>query len=111
MNTRMCYLYRDANNYKVHNEVILKGAISAEQISSIIGCLNEGEFFVPSAVGLPEEKFSEEKMSDHPWFTLEEDDFEATDEEPTVNLTTEKLLGNFLRMNEKWENYILENGV
>lgn len=34
MNTKICYLYRDAGNYKVHNECVIQGELSKEQIQS-----------------------------------------------------------------------------
>lgn len=35
MNTKISYLYRDAYNYKVHNECIIVGELSKEQIQSM----------------------------------------------------------------------------
>ena len=35
LNTAIHYLYRDASNYKVHTEVVLKGEITAEQIKEV----------------------------------------------------------------------------
>ncbi len=47
-NTHISYLYRDACNYKVHNEAIIRGELSAQQIDVIMGCLNDGEYFIIS---------------------------------------------------------------
>ena len=47
MNTKICYLYRDAGNYKVHNECVIQGELSKEQIQSILDCCDMGEYFIP----------------------------------------------------------------
>lgn len=47
-NTQISYLYRDAHNYKKHNKVILPGTFTDKQIQAIIGCLSDGEYFIPS---------------------------------------------------------------
>ena len=51
MNTRIHYLYRDADNYKVQNECVILGEMTEEQEQRIIACLDEKEYFVPSRVG------------------------------------------------------------
>lgn len=51
MNTKICYLYRDADNYKVHNECVIQGELSKEQIQSILDCCDMGEYFIPRQVG------------------------------------------------------------
>ena len=56
MNTRIHYLYRDADNYKVQNECVILGEMTGEQEQRIIACLDEKEYFVPSRVGMPERK-------------------------------------------------------
>ena len=71
MNTRIHYLYRDADNYKVQNECVILGEMTEEQEQRIIACLDEKEYFVPSRVGMPERKFDTETDSDHPWFEWE----------------------------------------
>ena len=38
MNTKIRYLYRDADNYKVFNECIVQGEISEEQVCKILDC-------------------------------------------------------------------------
>jgi len=59
LNTKIEYLYRDASNYKVYNECVVKGIVTAEQRKEIVDCLNEGEYFIPSQVGLPEKRFDD----------------------------------------------------
>ena len=65
MNTRINYMYRDASNYKVQNDVIVPGIVSDEQISEIISCLDSGEFFIPSKVG-----FTEKSLKKRPRTTI-----------------------------------------
>lgn len=77
MNTLINYVYTDECNYKVYNEAVIKGEISLGEVSEIMDCLDSGEFFIPSQVGLPEEKFPEVTDADHPWFTLQS--FELTE--------------------------------
>ena len=44
MNTRISYLYRDAGNYKKHNEVVVPGTFTPKQIKAITGCLDAGGY-------------------------------------------------------------------
>ena len=67
-NTLITYLYRDACNYKVHNEAVVKGLITQEQEQRILNSLQEGEYFIPHLVGLPEKRFATETEDDHPFF-------------------------------------------
>ena len=57
MNTKISYLYRDADNYKQYNECIVAGTLSAKQICTILDCCDMGEYFIPRHVGLPERRF------------------------------------------------------
>ena len=108
MNTRINYLYRDASNYKVPNDVIVSGIFSSEQISEIISCLDSGEFFIPSKVGFTEKKFEEETEDDHPWFELQADDFEFCNEEPTLNVSPDELVHLFQKEKDHWEEGIYD---
>lgn len=101
-NTKINYLYRDAWNYKQLNTVIINGEITKEQIETIISYLNEGEYFIPSQVGLPEKRFDKISVSDHCWFELEADDFIITEESVTIDMTVEKLVMAFKQVNHKW---------
>ena len=81
MNTKIHYLYRDADNYKVHNSCVIKGVLTPEQINVILSCCDAGEYFIPNQVGLPERKFEKiDPQVDHCWFELTRDDFEYTDQ-------------------------------
>lgn len=91
-NTKIGYLYRDADNYKMHNEVIVKGQFTPEMQDTIKNALECGEYFIPSQVGLPEKKFEEVTESDHCYFELDVyNDFVETDEEATVEITASEL--------------------
>lgn len=103
MNTKISYLYRDASNYKMPNEVVIAGPITEHQISIIMDCLECRENFIPSQVGLPEERFGEWTEDDHCWFELQRCGFEATGEEPDVYITADELVGKFLEAKGNWD--------
>lgn len=101
--TKVSYLYRDADNYKVHNEVVLAGEISEEQIEEIIASLNLGEYFIPGMVGLPAERFSTyDPEADHDWFELGYESFESTEQRPTVPMSVEELVDAFRSIRGDW---------
>ena len=103
-NTKINYLYRDADNYKMQNECVIKGEITPEQIAVILSCLNTGEFFIPEQVGMPAMRFSKyDPQSDHPWMELQEDSFEPTSCKPTIDMTAEELVNQFLERKNNWE--------
>ena len=52
INTKIEYLYRDADNYKQYNSVIFSGAIPSLSIDSLADRLDEGKYFIPSRLGL-----------------------------------------------------------
>lgn len=116
MNTKINYLYRDGSNYKSHNKVVVAGEITAEHLRRIADTLNEGEYFIPSVVGLPENRFETWTDDDHFWYEWEIDDedfdldasgCELTDEQPTVPLTVDQLVENF----EKAQPWVRETTV
>lgn len=106
MNTRISYLYRDADNYKVQNSVVICGDMTEEQQKKIIDCLDASEYFVPSQVGMPEKKFGCDTEADHAWFEWQ--GVEETEQEPTLDITAEELV-------KKFENFLkrgyMESGV
>lgn len=53
MNTRLTLLYRDASNYKARETVVLRGEFTPEQVAAIRAKFDDGEFIIPSQVGLP----------------------------------------------------------
>lgn len=102
-NTRISYLYRDACNYKQHNEVIVPGTFSKEQIDEIIGCLDSGEYFIPKQIGFPEKRFDEITEDDHCWFELNRECFEKTDLDPDIEMLPEEIVARFVESAGKWD--------
>ena len=103
MNTKISYLYRDASNYKVPNECIVRGLLTDEQTKVILDCLDVDNF-IPSQVGLPERRFDRfDPEEDTCWFELYESGFEPTDAEATVDLSVEELVSRFLSKKNHWE--------
>ncbi len=86
-NTRLTWRYRDADNYKTSRSVVLEGEPTPQTMVALRGGLSEGEWFIPSQVGLPDlrgdlqaydsEKSRREYAShhdrdpDHPWHEIE----------------------------------------
>ncbi len=103
MNTLISYLYRDASNYKIFNEVIEAGTLTAIQKRSIFAGLMDGEYFIPSSVGLPEQRFDTCGEDDGPFFELSEGGITETSRKATEPLTAEELYTNFSKMAGKWE--------
>ena len=96
MNTKINYLYRDGANYKAHNEYIVLGEITKEQITRIIKTLTMGDSFIPEQIGLPINRPSEELTSDdHCYCELSAECFELTDEEAFEDITCEELVQRF----------------
>lgn len=102
MNTRINYLYRDASNYKVLNSAVIRGELSEEDQKTILSCLEDGEYFIPSQVGLDEQRFGSWTEDDHCWFELEPGFAEPTNAAPG-NLTCEQLVANFLAAKGNWD--------
>jgi len=69
-NIRLVYLYRDASNYKQHNEVILSNEtlLTVEEVDKQIhSLLSDGLFFIARQVQLEERFFTVVNEDDHPW--------------------------------------------
>lgn len=104
MNTKIEYLYRDADNYKVQNACVVMGEITDQQKAAIIKSLEDGVYFIPSKVGLPEMRFQDyDPEVDHQWFELYESGFDDTDLPPTVNVAVAELVDGFSRWAGRWE--------
>ena len=103
MNTKITYLYRDAGNYKAHHEVIVQGKIT---LALVQPCLEDGEHFIPSQVGLPDlqAQLGPANEDDHAWHELGPESFEPTTEPITVAITARTLLSRFRRAHAHgWE--------
>lgn len=94
VNTKISYLYRDADNYKMRHEVVIAGSMSEEQEKAIEDSLDEGVYFIPSQVGLPDDRFGSVTEADHPWF--EWVGVEPTADRPTLHVTAEELTAKFV---------------
>lgn len=103
MNTKISYLYRDASNYKQHNEVIVHGTFTEEQIDTIIECLDSGEHFIPKQIGFPKKRFEEITEDDHCWFELSRDCFEETDAEADIEMSPEEVVARFVETAGEWD--------
>lgn len=106
-NTEICYTYCDASNYKVHNTVVVAGNLTPAEIEQILSTRHEGEFFIPSQVGLPENRFSGYGVQDdHIWFILPDDAFSPTNRKNTTHITAAELLSNFKKVNGNWNELV-----
>lgn len=107
MNTKISYLYRDADNYKQYNECIIAGTLSAKQIRAILDCCDMGEYFIPSQVGLPEHRFDiYDPQADHCWLELGAASFSETRESPTIALTAAELVNRFGGCRNNWQDEV-----
>lgn len=111
MNTKIYYLYRDASNYKILNEVVVEGTLTDEQKKTILSCLEDGEYFIPRFVGLPEKTFVDigfryDEQDDHPYFELTAEDIINTEDEATECITTDELVDAFVRAQSMWESML-----
>jgi len=95
-NIRLNYLYRDAGNYKLHGATIFSNPenLAVSDIErEIKSRLIDGEFFEPvkwKLTPLGFEKWNDDL--DHFWNEYES--IQNTSEEPTVNKTITKFLGD-----------------
>lgn len=108
MNTKIDYLYRDGSNYKMPNHQIVEGVLTDCQIKEIMASCDDGEYFVPRQVGLPEERFGEVCDDDHAWFEMQR--ISIVDEKPTVDLTAEELYQNFIKAFGNWDETLWTEG-
>jgi len=90
MNSNLSYLYRDACNYKTFAEVVISGSLRLEDIQPF---LREGEFFIPSEVGLPDLQKEVFTTDDHIWHEINE--IRNTEDQPTIELNASFLIKNF----------------
>lgn len=104
MNTKITYLYRDADNYKQLNEVIVNGRLTEEQKRKIISCLDSKEYFIPHQVDFPESRFGKIDLErDTCWFELDESSFKDTSEEQTLDMTPEDVVKQFEAAAGNWD--------
>jgi len=99
------YQYRDACNYKKFNAVILKGKITYNEVEPF---LHEGEFFIPSVVGLEDLQDEPFTVDDHIWHEIEE--ISETNLASNTEMTAENLLQRFkdAKQNDWYEYEVYE---
>ncbi len=90
MNTLITYQYRDASNYKEFEIVIISGMLTSNNIEKY---LYDKEIFIPSEIGLKDLQPENLNQDDHIWHEIL--DINHTHEQPTVNITAEKIISNF----------------
>lgn len=90
MNTRIFYQYRDADNYKNYSEVIINGVLLLDDIKCFF---RDGEFFIPSEVGLEDLQVQPLSVVDHIWHEIT--DLSNTEDVSNCDLNSEQLLKNF----------------
>ena len=92
MNTKISYMYRDAANYKIHCEEVVKGEIRDEDREDLFeNHPTELEEFYPATIGFKAPTFVTEGYKPYPDDpdTHEISDITLTESEPTVNMTVE----------------------
>ena len=96
-NTRLVYMYRDADNYKQIADVVMPGAITLDQAVAVMDGLDDDGGFVPSAVGLHDLQVQMvtdwDDQVDHPYHEIE--GISLTDVKPDVELTASEFVVNF----------------
>jgi hypothetical protein len=100
MNTIINYMYRDGSNYKQFASFVVEGKLD---IDVLFDCCDDGEYFIPYQVGLPElqeQAIGFPNEDDHVWHTLEEIEF--TNDQTTLAITAEQLQKNFEEAKGKW---------
>jgi hypothetical protein len=104
-NTLLHVCYRNAHDDKNVIEVILPGASTVREITDVIAPkLEEGVFFIPCQVGLPDAHFDLRnwETADHPFHTFGcrhsselRTVFEHTGRQPTLGLSWRELVERF----------------
>ncbi|WP_305910551.1 hypothetical protein Q9L42_020555 (plasmid) [Methylomarinum sp. Ch1-1] len=118
MNTLISYLYRDADNYKFTESVVLKGEISKDDKATIFEKLDNGLYFLPEQVGLNTAfeqivshgyRFPTE--SDHPWHEL--CSIEKTNQEPTTEVSLDEFIEAFSKITKRsdWDEVTAEEAM
>ena len=90
MNTLIEYMYRDASNYKKFETVIVKGKLKYLDLEPY---LHEGEFFIPSTIGLKDLQDLPYTEDDHIWHTISE--IYYTSLPPTNKMTSIEFIKKF----------------
>jgi hypothetical protein len=109
-NTKLSYMYRDANNYKEYREIVLEGLLTPEEVQIFMECLDKGcgadGGFIPNQVGLEDlqERLHDSKDwgDDHPWHEFIS--LEPTNEPADTDFgPIKELLKRFKAKKGKWD--------
>ena len=103
MNTKMSYMYRDADNYKSFTEIVISGELTEVQKNRIVSKLDDDTYFIPEQLGLPANRLDDypyDPEVDHPYCELI--GFELTAADATESLTVEELVAAFESV-ESWD--------
>lgn len=102
LNTDLSYVYRDADNYKQCERVVLTGTLTDLERATITSALLDGIYFVPSDVGLLDlqSRFADGWRTevDHPWHELDMDAICTTTDAPTSDEDVHELAARFARV-------------
>ena len=118
MNTKINYMYRDGSNYKQLETVVFEGEITDNEKTQIKEALEEGQYFIPSQVGLED---LQERMGDrgaafpteddHVWHELNIEDISLGDDEPTETFDIHELVKEFKSITWDIQKAMKENGL
>jgi len=101
MNTLFSYLYRDSCNYKKFYDVVFSGNLTIDQIEPYF---KDGQFFIPSEVGLLDLQPYPFTFNDHIWHEVIS--LTPTHDLPTINLTGKKITQKFMSAHARdWNEY------
>lgn len=103
INTRLFYIYRDADNYKKPHDAVFAGRMTDDEKKRIIASLDAGEYFFPGPLGLSDERFGSEAEADHPFFEFCY--FEETPDKPTTNISIAEIVKRFENNAHLWKDY------
>lgn len=98
VNTELYYMYRDADNYKQYECVVLRGVLCESDVQKIFSSLDEDGGFVPSAVGLDDLQDRNvngwQNNVDHPFHEILT--LKSTRRKPTTDMTVLDFLNRFV---------------
>lgn len=103
INTRLFYIYRDADNYKKPHDAVFAGRMTDDEKKRIIASLDAGEYFFPGPLGLSDERFGSETEADHPFFEFCY--FEETTDKPTTDISIAEIVKRFENNAHLWKDY------
>ena len=99
-NTKLNYVYKDADNYKKFTECIVHGSFSDNMINKILDKCDDGKNFIPEQLGLPCNRFEDITDADHSFVELLS--IEETTDTPTLDITAQELYNRFMDV-EFWD--------